>query len=130
MADSHVQPVETDVKESDLSEGQLLARRKERKKRRQERLIQGLEIIKKDKEEEASNQQVLTSSFVVHLKITLCWAGYFWTNDNSSWRNLEFFPPFALKRRPIHGSGPKVFIVGYLFTNLGDRELRATPKEI
>jgi len=62
MADSHVQPVETDVKESDLSEGQLLARRKERKKRRQERLIQGLEIIKKDKEEEASNQQEIENS--------------------------------------------------------------------
>ena len=67
MADSHVQPVETDVKESDLSEGQLLARRKERKKRRQERLIQGLEIIKKDKEEEASNPQVLVHCYILHL---------------------------------------------------------------
>ena len=69
MADSQVQPVETDVKESNLSEGQLLAWRKERKKRRQERLIQGLEIIKKDKEEEASNQQV---SLLVHLRNRLC----------------------------------------------------------
>ena len=129
MADSHVQPVETDVKESDLSEGQLLARRKERKKRRQERLIQGLEIIKKDKEEEASNQQVLTSSFVVKMTLWLFLDVFHATNDNSSWRNFEFFP-LCLKTAANSRQWAKSVYCRVSFTNLGDRELRATPKEI